>query len=207
MTPGCSSPSSRSGIFNEAYKRSLHTLSKRLIGPPGAHGVKPRPPGGVLGNPLPGVRSILDLGQDSVHLTDGLFIDNALPGGVISVLSRVTHRVAHVVQSTAVDQVDDQLEFVNALEIGDLGLIAGLNQCLKSGFDQCADTTAQDGLLPEEVGLGFLGKGRLDNAGPGRPERLGIGQSRSAGGSAGILMDRQKRRSALAVSEGLPNAR
>ena len=56
----------------------------------------------------------------------GLLGDDARAGGVVAALGRVADRVAHVVQAAAVHQVDDQLQLVQALEVRDLGLIAGL---------------------------------------------------------------------------------
>jgi len=55
---------------------------------------------------------------------------------------------------------------VHTLEVGDLGLIACLDQRLKTSFDQRRNATAEDCLLAEEVGLSFLGEGRLDYASP-----------------------------------------
>ena len=59
-------------------------------------------------------------------------------GGVVAVLGGVADRVAHVVQAAAIHQVDDQLQLVQALEVGDLRLVAGLDQRLEAGLDQLA---------------------------------------------------------------------
>ena len=75
--------------------------------------------------------------------------DDARAAGVVAVLGGVAHRVAHVVEAAAVHQVDDQLELVQALEVGDLGLVAGLDQRLEARLDERADAAAQHGLLAE----------------------------------------------------------
>jgi hypothetical protein len=43
------------------------------------------------------------------------------PGDVLAVLGRVRDRVVHVGDAALVDEVDDQLHLVQALEIGHLG--------------------------------------------------------------------------------------
>ena len=86
-------------------------------------------------------------------------------------LRRVADRVAHVVQATLVDEVDNQLEFVQALEVCDLGLISSFNQSFETGFDQVADSAAKHGLLTEKVGLRFLGEGGFEHTGSGASER------------------------------------
>ena len=62
--------------------------------------------------------------------------DDLGPAVVVAVLGGVADRVAHVAQAALVDQVHDQLELVQALEIGDLRLIAGLDQRVEAGLDQ-----------------------------------------------------------------------
>ena len=57
-------------------------------------------------------------------------------GLVVAVLGGVADRVAHVGEAALVDQVDDQLHLVQALEIGHLGRVAGLDQRLVAGLDQ-----------------------------------------------------------------------
>ena len=71
-----------------------------------------------------------------------------------------------------VDQVDDQLQLVEALEVGDLGLVAGLDERFEAGLDQLGDAAAEHGLLAEQVGLGLLLEGRLDDAGAVPPMPL-----------------------------------
>ena len=49
------------------------------------------------------------------------------------------------------------------LEVGELGLVAGLAEDLEAGLDEGGDAAAEDGLLAEEVGLGLLGEGGLED--------------------------------------------
>ena len=70
----------------------------------------------------------------------------------------------HVAQAALVDQVHDQLDLVDALEVGDFGLIAGGDEGLEAGLDQGRQAAAEHDLLAEEVGLGLFFIGRFDDA-------------------------------------------
>ena len=103
-------------------------------------------------------------------------------------LGGVADRVAHVVQAAAVHQVDDELQLVQALEVGDLRLIAGLDQRLEPGLDERADAAAQDGLLAEQIGFGFFGERRFEDPGAGAAERARVGQRQRARLAGGVLV-------------------
>ena len=76
-------------------------------------------------------------------------------------------RVAHVVHAALVDQVDDQLELVNALEIRHFGGVPGFGQGLEAGLDERGEPAAEHRLLAEEIGLGlFLERGLEDARAP-----------------------------------------
>ncbi len=79
-------------------------------------------------------------------------------------------------------------------EIGYLGLIASLNQCLKASLYQAGNTSTEHGLFPEEVGLGLLGEGGLNDASPAAADTIGIGQGDVPGVTGGILMHGNYRR-------------
>src|SRR3712207_8966756 len=57
-----------------------------------------------------------------------MVVDHLWAGGVVAVLGGIADRVAHVLQPTFVDEIDDQLELVQAFEVGDLRLIPGLDR-------------------------------------------------------------------------------
>ena len=63
------------------------------------------------------------------------------------------------------DEIDDELHLVDALEIGVLRLIARLHQRIKARLHQRGHAAAEDALLAEQVGLGLLAEGRLEDAG------------------------------------------
>ena len=126
----------------------------------------------------------LDLLEDLPHLGAGLLVDDPGAAGVVAELGGVRDAVPHVVEAALIHQVDDQLQLVQALEVGALGLVAGLDQGLEAHLDQGADAAAEDDLLAEQVGLGLLGEGRLEDAAAGAADPLGVGQGQRLAGRA-----------------------
>ena len=95
---------------------------------------------------------------------------------------------------------------MQALEIGDFRLIARLDQGLKPGLDEAADTAAQDGLLAEEVGDCFLRECGLYDAGLGRADALRVAERPCPSALGAILVNGQQGRGADASLEQLPDA-
>jgi len=83
---------------------------------------------------------------------------------------------------------------MHGLEIGQLGLVAGLDEGLEGRLDHGRDAAAQECLLSEEVGLGLLGEGRLEDAGAGAAEATCIGHGPGATGTGWILLHREQGR-------------
>ena len=140
-------------------------------------------------DPLLGEFAGLDFGQDLLHFLAGLGVDDARAAGVIAVFGGVGNREAHVAEAAFIDQVDDQLELVQAFEVGDFGRVAGFDQRFESGADQFGSAAAEDGLLAEEIAFGLFPEGGFDDAGVQAAERGGIGQGVFESLAAGILMD------------------
>ncbi len=101
-----------------------------------------------------------------LHPLPRLVVDDARPGDEVAVFGGLGDEVQHLLEAALVHEVDDQLQLVQAFEIGDLRLVAGLDQGLETGDDQFRGAAAQHGLLAEQIGLGLLGEGRFDRAGP-----------------------------------------
>src|SRR6185503_10559294 len=155
----------------------------------------------VLQHPLPRELAGLDLGEDLLHLGLGPIVDDARPAGVVAVLRGVRDRVAHVGEAALVEQVDDQLHLVHALEVGDLGLIARLDEGLVGRLDQVRDATAEGGLLAEEIGLGLFLERGLDDAGAGAAHPLAVGEGQVARLAGHVLVHRDQRGYAGALGE------
>ena len=150
-------------------------------------------PGAVLGDPLARELARLDLAQDVLHRLAGLVGDDPLAAREVAVLGRVGDRVAHPGDALLVHQVDDQLELVQALEVGQLRVVARVDERLVARADQLGDAAAEHGLLAEQVGLGLVLERRLDHAaaraadalGVGEREVLGVAASRPGGSRSG----------------------
>src|ERR1035437_3175252 len=68
--------------------------------------------GCVLGDPLSGEFAGLDFGEDFFHFGAGLIVDDARAAGVVAVFGGVADAVTHVAEAAFLDEVHDQLEFV-----------------------------------------------------------------------------------------------
>ena len=155
--------------------------------------------GAVLGDPLARELARLDLPEDVLHRLAGLVGDDPLAAREVAVLGRVGDRVAHPGDALLVHQVDDQLELVQALEVRQPRVVAGVDERLVAGADQLGDAAAEHGLLAEQVGLGLVLEGRLDHAAARAADALGVGERELLGGPGGVLGDRDQARHARAL--------
>src|SRR5690349_1641589 len=143
--------------------------------------------GAVLGNPLAGELARLDLTEDLLHRRAGLLADHALAARHVAVLGGVGDRVAHPLDPLLVHQVGDQLELVEALEVGEARVVTGLYQRLEASPHQLAGAAAEDGLLAEEVGLALVLEARLDDRRAAAADRRGVGEDEAVGGAGRVL--------------------
>src|SRR5699024_4499506 len=143
----------------------------------------------------------LDVREDRLHVGLRLLGDHAGAGDVVAVLGGVGDRPALLGDAALVHEVDDELELVQHLEVGDLGLVARLGEGLEAGLDQVAHAAAEHRLLTEQVGLGLLGEGGLDDAGAGAADALGVGEGQVPGRAARVLLDGDDVRDAAAGDE------
>jgi len=142
----------------------------------------------VLKHPFGGELAALDLGQDLRHSPAALGTDHPRPAGQPPELGGVADRIVHPRQPPLVNEIDDQLEFMQTFEIGDLRLIAGVDQRLIAGADQLGDSAAEHCLLAEEIGFSFLTERGFKHAGAGAADPPGIGQSDLARPAGSVLM-------------------
>src|SRR4051812_43198985 len=143
-----------------------------------------------LGHPLAGERAVLDRLEDVAHVLAHVLVDDLRADHVGTVLGGVGDRVVHALDPTLPDQVGDQLELVQALVVGDLGLVARLDERLEAELDQLRDASTQDGLLAEEIRLGLLRERRHDHARARGAERRAVGKRELARLAARVLSDR-----------------
>ena len=94
---------------------------------------------------------------------------------------------------------------MEALVVGDLGRIPGLDERLEPGSDELGRAAAEDGLLAEQIGLGLLLERRLEDAGATGADPDGVGECELTGVARGVLLDRDQRRGAVALGEEASN--
>src|SRR5690606_40086363 len=67
--------------------------------------------------------------------------------------------------------------------------LTGFDQGFEAGLDQLDATAAQNGLLTEQVGFGFVLEGGFDDAGTAAAHAGGIGQGDILGIAGSVLVD------------------
>src|SRR5690242_4054837 len=91
-----------------------------MLGRAAAKRLELRPSGRLLGDDVAGEAALLDVAQEAAHRLAHVLVDDDGAAGEVAVLGRVRDRVAHAGQAALPDQVDDQLQLVQAFEIRDL---------------------------------------------------------------------------------------
>src|ERR1035437_6228978 len=90
----------------------------------------------VLRNPFPRELAALNVGQRLLHGGARGIAHNLLSARQIAVFRRIRDGMAHAAQAAFVDQIHDQLHLVQALEVGNLRRVAGLDQGFEAFLDQ-----------------------------------------------------------------------
>ena len=153
----------------------------------------------VLGDPAAGEGAVLDVAEHRAHAGLGLLVgDDPRAGDVLAVLGGVGDGVVHGRDAALVDQVDDELHLVDALEVGVLRLVTGLHQHLEAAAHQVDDAAAEDGLLAEEVGLGLVVHRGLHDARTGAADARDVGQGDVLALAGGVLLHGDQAGHALA---------
>ena len=169
----------RAAVPRERHVAAISSSTCRPGGSTASHGIRPRSvaptssigwcspslrssrkcgdPAAILGHPLVGELAATG-SRPRIFFIAGarLGTDHPLAARHVAVLGGVADRVAHVGDAALVDQVDDQLHLVQALEVRHLGRVARLDERLVAGADQLGEPAAEHRLLAEEIGLGLL---------------------------------------------------
>ena len=152
-----------------------------------------------VGDETLGEGAVLNIGQDALHALLGIGVDDAWAGDIATELRGVRDGVVHVLDAALENEVDDQLQLVQALEVSHLRLVARLNQNLEAGLDELLGATAQDGLLTEEVGNGLRLEGGRNDACASTANGCSVGQSQVATVTLRVLVDGDQTRNTLTV--------
>src|SRR5690606_35640397 len=135
-----------------------------------------------------GIFAGLDVLQALTHCGTGFVGHDTGAGHVLTILRIVRDGVVHVGNATFVDEVDDQLQFVQALEVSHLGRITCLHQGVEAGLDEFHGTAAQNSLFTEQVSFRFFAEGGFDDAGTAAANGAGVGKADVASGTGLVLM-------------------
>src|SRR5699024_5763875 len=76
-------------------------------------------------------------------------------------------------ESAALHQVDDELQLVEALEVGHLWRVSRFDQDFESFLRELCGSTTENHLLSKEVFFGFFCEGALKYASAGKAEGIG----------------------------------
>lgn len=148
-----------------------------------------------------GVFAVLNTFQGVAHGLTGLGVDDFRASHVLAVLGVVGDRVVHVGDTAFVHEVNDQLQFVQAFEVGHFRRVASFNQGFETGFYQLNGTAAQNGLFAEQVGFSLVLEGGFDDAGTTATNACGVGQCYVLGVARCVLVDRDQVRDTATFDE------
>ena len=91
-----------------------------------------------------------------LHCRASRIADDSLAPRQVAILSGVGNRMSHPAQAAFVDQIYDQLHFMQAFKVSNFWLIACRHEGLKAFLDEGSQTAAQNCLLAEKVGFRFF---------------------------------------------------
>eukprot|EP01022_Parablepharisma_sp_SALTPOND_P021784 TRINITY_DN435_c2_g8_i2.p1 TRINITY_DN435_c2_g8~~TRINITY_DN435_c2_g8_i2.p1 ORF type:complete len:1118 (+),score=384.08 TRINITY_DN435_c2_g8_i2:11710-15063(+) len=149
-----------------------------------------------------GVFAGLDVFQHLLHRRLALGVDHARAGHVLAVFGVVGDRVVHVGDAAFIDQVDDQLQFMQALEVSHFRRVASFHQGFETGLDQVHGPAAQHGLFAEQIGFGFFAEVGFDDAGTAAAIGGGVRQGEVTGRAGLVLVHGDQVRHAATLAVG-----
>ena len=159
--------------------------------------------GTTFPNPLFGKGPIFNFAQDGFHRFFSASIHHPRAAGDVAVLGGFGNGEAHAGDTGLVNEVDDQLQFMENLKVGDFRLIACFQKNFESGLDEGGGASAENRLFTEQVGLGLFLESGLEQSGASGPDATGPSHGDGAGLAGGILLDGEEGGNAAAF-EVLP---
>src|SRR5260221_8655461 len=155
----------------------------------------------ALADPLARKAAAADFLEYLAHLLAHALVDDARAARQVAEFRGVADVLVHLGDAPFVQQIDDELQLVQALVIGDFRLIARLDERLEALDDQLGGATAEHRLLAEQVGLRLLGKGRLQHPAAPPADAMGVGEGALMSLASGILENRDQAGHAVALLE------
>ena len=144
----------------------------------------------------------LDVLQHGLHFLFHVFRDQAGTGDIVAVFGGVADGVAHTGKTALVHEIDDELHFVHAFEVGHFGLVASFHQRFETGLDEGGNAAAENGLFAKEVGFRLFAEGGLNDAGARAANAFGIGQRHLQSFAGGVLLNGHEAGHAAAFRKG-----
>ena len=105
--------------------------------------------GAAFTDPFPGKLAVTNFFQDRLHRFFGSGINDARASGNVTIFCGFGDGEAHASDSRLVDQIHDQLQFMENLKVGDFRLISCFQKNLESGLDEGGGASAENRLLTE----------------------------------------------------------
>ena len=143
-------------------------------------------------------RTILDVLQDLLHSLLGIFCDDLRASDIVAVFSSVGDGVTHTSKTALINQVNDQLHFVNAFKVSVSRVITSFAQGFKTSLHQSTNTAAENSLFTEQVGFSFCPECSFQNTSSCTADCQTISQSQIHSLASCILFNSNQARSTLA---------
>ena len=97
------------------------------------------------------------------HCVFGVFGDDLRAADIFAVFRVVRDRIIHVGDTAFIDQINDQLEFVQALKVRHFWRVTRFNERFVTGFDQLNGAATQNRLFAEQIGLSLFAEIGFDD--------------------------------------------
>ncbi len=145
--------------------------------------------GVVLGGPFAGEVAVLNGLELLAHGVLDVFGDDFRADGDVAVLSGFGDGEAHAGDAGFEHEVDDELQFVQALEVSHFGLITGFDEDFEACLDEGGSAAAEDALFAEEVGFGFFFEVGLEHTAAGAADAFGPSERNFFGVARSVIVD------------------
>jgi len=140
-------------------------------------------------DPFLGELAGLDVLERLLHADLHRLVDDGRADFHVAPLGGLGDGETHAGDAGFVHEIDDELQLMQALEVGHLRGVAGFHQHFKTGLDEGAGTAAKHGLLTKEIGLGFFLEGGFDDTAASAANAVRPGEGDLLGLLVGVLMD------------------
>src|SRR5258708_36663277 len=99
----------------------------------------------VLVGPFTGEGSGLNIGKDLLHRRASLVAYNLRSASQVAILGSVGNRIAHAIQAALINEINDELHLMDALEVRNLRLITFLHQRVETALHHRGRSAAKAG--------------------------------------------------------------